>query len=485
MFRAEAHPMVRWRYYLTSFALLAMTAGLVARTLQGPGPEIRARIDAFVQGVNAGSPEAFEAMAQANFTPEMLARRSPEDRRQMAARLKADFGTIGVERVLRNDDTLELQVKGSTGLAATIALTLEPDPPFRIARMGVEVGGPPQGGGPALPPVPVNPSMNAEQLSSALDRYIAALAANDTFAGSVLVARNGGVMFKKAYGPADRANRVPNTTATRFSIGSINKAFTKTAIGQLIAAGKLSLTDTIGTLLPDYPTEVAKSATVAQLLNHSAGIADFFGDKFAGLAKDPFRSNTDYYRFVASSPVTFPPGSRTQYCNGCYIVLGEIVARTAGIPYEQYVSTQIFQRAGMRNAAFLHTDEPTADVAIGYTRRYPQPGQGLRTNVFMHGAGGSAAGGAYAATEDLLAFSKAMRDGRLLDDRMTTWFYGPDGGAIPAVAGGSRGIGIAGGFPGANASLESDGTWDVVVLANLDPPAATSLGMSIARALRQ
>lgn len=466
-----------------ALALLTVTTHVAARQGQGPTPEVRARIDAFVQGVNAGTPEAFEAMAQANFTPEMLARRSADDRRRMAARLKADFGTIAVERVLRTDDTLELQVKGSTGLSATIALTLEPDAPHRIARMSVEVGGPPQGGGPALPPAPVNPSMTPEQLSSALDGYIAPLVAGDAFSGSVLVAKNGRPLFEKAYGFADRANRVPNTTKTRFSIGSINKAFTKTAIGQLVAAGKLSLTDTIGKLLPDYPNDEAKSATVAQLLNHSAGISDFFGEKFAGLAKDPFRSNADYYRFVASAPLTFPPGTRTQYCNGCFIVLGEVVARIAGVPYEQYVSTQVFQPAGMKSAEFLHTDEPAPDVATGYTRRYPGANQPLHTNVFMHGAGGSAAGGAYAAAADLLAFATAMRGGRLLDDRMTTWFYGPDGGPVPTRPGGSHGIGIAGGFPGANASLESDGTWDVVVLANLDPPAATTLGMAIARAL--
>jgi CubicO group peptidase (beta-lactamase class C family) len=475
--------MARRTFHLLVLALLASTAGLAARTAQGPSPEVRARIDAFVQGVNAGTPEAFEAMAQANFTPEMLARRSAADRRQMAARLKSDFGTIAVERVLRNDDELELQVKGSTGLSATIVLTLEPAAPFRIARMGVQVGGPPQGGGPGLPPVPANPAMTPEQLSSALDGYITPLVANDTFSGTVIVAKDGTPVFQKAYGLADRANRVPNTMATRFSIGSINKAFTKTAIGQLIASGKLSLTDTIGKLLPDYPTEAAKSATIAQLLNHSAGIADFFGDRFSGLAKDPFRTNADYYRFVASAPLTFPPGTRTQYCNGCFIVLGEIVARISGMPYEQYVSTQVFQRAGMKSAEFLHTDEPSPEMATGYTRRYPGANQPLHSNVFMHGAGGSAAGGAYAAAGDLLAFATAMRAGRLLDDKMTTWFYGPDGGPVPTQPGGLRGIGIAGGFPGANASLESDGTWDVVVLANLDPPAATTLGMAIARAL--
>ncbi len=67
---------------------------------------------------------------------------------------------------------------------------------------------------------------------------------------------------------------------------------------------------------------------------------------------------------------------------------------------------------------------------------------------------------------------------------MTSWFFGPDGGPVAVGAAGDRSLGVAGGAPGLNASLETDASWDVVVLANLDPPAAVQLGVAIARASR-
>lgn len=152
-----------------------------------------------------------------------------------------------------------------------------------------------------------------------------------------------------------------------------------------------------------------------------------------------------------------------QYCNGCYIVLGEIISHVAGMPYEQYIEQNIFRPAGMRASGWFQLDEIRPDMATGYTRR-AVPGQ-LRSSVFMHGASGSAAGGGYATAGDLLSFALALKGGRIPDAK------------------GSGGIGIAGGAPGTNASLEQNGDWTVVVLTNLDPPVAESLGRAIMQAL--
>jgi len=99
--------------------------------------------------------------------------------------------------------------------------------------------------------------------------------------------------------------------------------------------------------------------------------------------------------------------------------------------------------------------------------------------VTVHGAAGSAAGGAYASASDLLAFDNALRERRLLDAKMTSWVLESDDKS-PRAQGG---LGIAGGAPGVNALLEANGTWTVVVLANLDPPAAEQLGTAIRKAL--
>ncbi len=119
-------------------------------------------------------------------------------------------------------------------------------------------------------------------------------------------------------------------------------------------------------------------------------------------------------------------------------------------------------------------------MAVGYTRQSPAAKGTLVNAAALHGASGSAAGGGYATAADLLGFENAVRTGRLLDARMTSWFFdGADvkGGRVTA------GMGYAGGAPGVNASIESDGTWSVIVLANLDPPAATGLAQATLRPL--
>ena len=149
-------------------------------------------------------------------------------------------------------------------------------------------------------------------MRTALEPYLAGLVRQDTFSGVVLIARDGQPVFQQAVGLANRANQRPNTAATRFNIGSINKSFTQVAIGQLVAAGRLALADPLAKFFPDYPQALSRTATVEQLLNHRAGVADFFGPEFSAAAKDRFRSNADYFRFVGSLPPLFAPGARSQ-----------------------------------------------------------------------------------------------------------------------------------------------------------------------------
>ena len=456
-------------------ALLA-TAGAQAqpRTVEGPGGTARDRIMAVVQALESGDAGQFESAAQAHFTPEALAWRTAADRRQLVERLRSDFGRIKVGAVERTpDNRVRLALTGSTDLRGTLELVLDPTAGDRIARLGIQVGGPPDEEQGAPPPVAAH--MDPGALAAALDGYLDPKVASNTFAGVVLIARNGSPVYGRAFGLADREAGAANTTATRFNLGSINKIFTKTAVAQLIAQGKLALTDTLGTLLPDHPQALSKTATVAQLLEHQGGVADFFGPDFDRAQKSQFQSNADYYRFVSSLPPLFAPGARRQYCNGCYIVLGAIVEKVSGERYEDYVSRHVFGKAGMRTAQARRDGG-----AVGYTRRSPDGEGALRPNTGMLGAAGSAAGGGFATADDLLAFDAALRKGLLADAKQTAWLLD-----VPAVTPGrSDGhLGVAGGAPGINAILESNAEWTVVVLANLDPPAAQQLGMAIHRQL--
>jgi CubicO group peptidase (beta-lactamase class C family) len=436
----------------------------------GPPPEIRALFDEFTKAFNSGSAESWEAFTQARFAPALLQKRTREQRADMYRQLVEDFGTIAIERVQRQGPSapLDLHVKGTNG-NGVISLTIEEGASVRIIGLGVEGGD--RGGrepAPGVPPVPVDGTLSSDEINRRLDGYFTKLAADNIFSGVALVARNGVPVFVKAFGMADREKQIPNTIRTRFNIGSINKEFTQTAIRQLVRDGKLSPDDTLGKFFPDYPQAASRSATVQQLLSHRGGLADFFGPEFNKTPKDRFASNAAYFQFVGKQPPLFAPGERNQYCNGCYIALGAIVEKVSGTPYEKYVADNIFSRAEMTSTGYPRSDRPESDIAIGYTRlsdgQASRP-QDLTRNTAMHGVTGSAAGGGYSTALDLLTYVKAVRAGK---------FPGND-----------PDLGIAGGAPGTNGTVEARGEWVVIVLTNFDPPIGERIGVGLADALRR
>ena len=114
-----------------------------------------------------------------------------------------------------------------------------------------------------------------------LDAYLTRAAAEDAFSGVVLVAKGTQAIFKKAYGMANRSTNTPNNVDTKLNLGSMNKMFTAVAIAQLAERGKLSFTDTVGKLLPDYPNKaVAEKVTVHHLLTHTSGIGNYYNEAY-------------------------------------------------------------------------------------------------------------------------------------------------------------------------------------------------------------
>ena len=322
------------RLLLTLIVFFVTIAAPAAQEVRrgGPPPEVRAVFDALLEALNGGSEDAWEAFAQARFSPSFLQKQSRAERAQLYRQIVDRFGTIAVEQVRREgpDAPLQMMVKGSKA-DGVIVLSLDAGSPPRIDDLRLGSDAPPRAaaaGG--APPPPIDRSMTSAEIDRRLDGYFTKLAADDVFSGVALVARNGVPVFFKAYGLADREKKIANTIRTRFNLGSINKAFTQVAIHQLVAAGKLSYSDTLGKFFPDYPQAASRAATVEQLLGHRAGLSDFFGPEFTRAPKSQFASNADYFRFVGSQPPAFAPGEREQYCNGCYIALGAIVEKRVG-----------------------------------------------------------------------------------------------------------------------------------------------------------
>src|ERR1700694_920171 len=312
----------------------------------------------------------------------------------------------------------------------------------------------PLGGAQSSRPSPISETALVRRLSSSVD----SLARAGQFAGVAVLAKNGVPVFQRAYGMADRERSVANNLETAFNLGSINKVFTQIAILQLGAAGKLNLDSTLAAYWPDYPNKaVANKITIRQLMRHTSGIGGNIFASPAGGTRNDVRTLKDYLGLFVNEPPQFAPGTSNAYSNAGYVVLGLLIERLSGQDYYTYVRDHIFEPAGMTRTGSFFVDSLPLNTAIGYTTgtENAPPGAPFHRNTQELPGRGSSAGGGYSTAQDLLKFLKALREHRI-----------PNG--PPA------GLGIAGGSGGINGVVEASlpGGYDLVVLANIDAPAA-------------
>lgn len=460
--------------------VIALAVPVLASAAAAP-TQREARATAIIVALSTGDPAAYERAAQANFAPAMLARRTPQQRAEFVATMHDDFGALTIVKMAPDAGALRADVRGKAGKTAVLVFSFDATPANLIQGIEVRAGGDDDAANaPAIPPPPITSAMPQAAMSRALDAWLAPFVDRDDFAGVVLIARDGAPFVVRAYGPANRERPIANTEDTAFNIASIGKKFTQTAIAKLIQDGRLKLTSTIGELLPDYPNPAARTATIHHLVTMRGGISDFFVPEFERTDKARFDSNHAYYEFVSKLPQRFAPGTRNEYCNGCYVVLGEIIERVSGTRFEDYVRRHVFAPAAMARSGYFNSASLPANTANSYGRVKGQ-GSPYENTQPGHGASGSGAGGAYATAKDLLAFDNALRDGRLLNPEQTAWVLGGSvtTGRNPAP------LGVAGGSPGTNAILESNGHWAIIVTANVGEPLPERIGIAIARKLAE
>lgn len=324
--------------------------------------------------------------------------------------------------------------------------------------------------------------MNESELLAAARKKVQEDADAGRFAGAVLVARDGKPILDQAYGLADRERKVPNTSKTRFRIGSMNKMFTAVSTLQLAQAGKLDVNDPMGKYLNDYPNkDVASKVTVHELLTHTGGTGDIFGPEFEAHRLE-LRTLQDYIKLYGSRAPLFEPGSRWEYSNYGFILLGAIIEKVSGQSYYDYVREHIYIPAGMTSTGSEPEDQAGTDRSVGYTKM--DAGSEWKPNSDTLPYRGTSAGGGYSTVEDLLKFANALQQHKLLnayytellttgkvDARGARYAYGFEDRTINGI----RCFGHGGGAPGMNGDLKicPGPDYVVAVLANMDPPAAS------------
>jgi CubicO group peptidase (beta-lactamase class C family) len=349
-----------------------------------------------------------------------------------------------------------------------------------------------------LSPVPTPADFAVPRLSqpdalTALRAEMEKQAAADHFSGAAIVTKDGKQVFGAAYGLADREKKTPNKLSTQFRIGSMNKMFTAVSVMQLVQAGKLKLSDTIGKILTDYPNQdVATKVTVHHLLTHTGGTGDIFTPEYEAHRLE-LKSLQDYVKLYGKRRLEFEPGSRWEYSNYGFLLLGVIVEKVSGQSYYDYVAEHVFKPAGMASTASLPEVQAVPERSVGYTKAGGSAAWKPNTDTLPFR--GTSAGGGYSTVEDLARFASALENHKLLNAEYTELLTTgkvdtPRGdkyayGFIDRTEGGVRCFGHGGGAPGMNGDLEicPQSGYVIAALANLDPPTAQRMTEFIAARL--
>ena len=263
----------------------------------------------------------------------------------------------------------------------------------------------------------------------------------------------------------------------------MNKMFTAVSILQLVQSGKIQLTDPLGKYLPDYANKnVAEKVTIHHLLTHTGGTGDIFGPEFDA-HREELKTLQDYVKLYEKRDLKFEPGSRWEYSNYGFLLLGVVIEKVSRQSYHDYVREHVFKPAGMESTGSLPESEPVPDRSTGYMQSKPGVWQ-PNTDTLPYR--GTSAGGGYSTVGDLFRCATALTEHKLLDAKHTELLItgkvdtGRGGGKyaygfFESSENGMKCFGHGGGAPGMNGDLKicPESGYVIAVLANLDPPVAT------------
>ena len=242
------------------------------------------------------------------------------------------------------------------------------------------------------------------------------------FNGTALVAENGKIIYKGAFGMANMEWAIPNTLDTRFRLASITKQFTATLTLELVQQGKIKLDGKITDYLPDYRKDVGDKVTIHHLLTHTSGIPSYTSQPgfFENISRNPYKV-ADFVKKYTSGDLEFEPGSKYSYNNSGYFLLGAIIEKVTGKTFEQALKEYILDPAGMKNSGYDHNDTLIPKRATGYVKT----DNSYNISAYLDMSIPYAAGSMYSTVEDLYLWDQALYTEKLLSAASKDLMYKP------------------------------------------------------------
>lgn len=264
--------------------------------------------------------------------------------------------------------------------------------------------------------------VNAQQFNSKIDSLINKAVNLNRFNGTVLVSKNGKIVFEKGYGYQNVEKQIPNTTNTVYQIGSTTKEFTAAAIIKLCEQNKISLDDRLNKYFPAFAH--GDEITIKNLLTHTSGLFELFRDPaFMESDKQQILSKEKLLSFFINKPLYFKPGTEYSYCNSGYVLLGLIIEKVTRKPYESIINEFFLKPLKMKNTGFDFPMVSNKQRAKGYLRFTKTVKES--SMPWNHTATYSA-GSLYSATGDLYLWHKGLLEYKVFSkeslEKVTTPF---------------------------------------------------------------
>ncbi|VAV95084.1 Beta-lactamase class C-like and penicillin binding proteins (PBPs) superfamily [hydrothermal vent metagenome] len=289
----------------------------------------------------------------------------------------------------------------------------------------------------------------------ALDAFAQRMADEDRFSGVLGIKQGQKLIYQRAFGMANRQQDIPVTSETPFFFASQGKMFTAVSVLQLVEAGKLNLNDPLGKYLTDYPNKEMAKVTIRQLLTHRGGTGEMglLGPQ-DGVNRKKLRTLGGIIKLNGNRPPAFEPGSRMDYSNYGFILLGAIIEKVSGKDYYDYVTERVLKPARMNKTGWPTLDELT-NVAVPYTTSKDKY---LVSAIETLPWRGSPAGGGVSTLVDELRFVEALRAGKILSLPLLQEAIKPQEewygyGFVTGYSGGFPQWGHGGGAPGTSTFL--------------------------------
>ena len=243
-----------------------------------------------------------------------------------------------------------------------------------------------------------------------IDSLLSYLNKNDKFMGSLCIRDGENVVFNKAYGFADVDKNISADRLTKYKIGSVTKTFTAVMIMQLIEEKKLNLQTKLNRFYPKIPN--AEKITIYDLLHHRTGIVDYInGDTITGKNIYRFHSKEEMIQKITNYKPLFEPGTKHEYSNSNYNLLGYIIETLTKKSYAENIQTRIVKKANLLNTYF---PQGKIDTSVGESYSYLFNGTKWEKVEEWENSIAYSAGAIISTPADLTRFMYALFDGKLI-----------------------------------------------------------------------